>query len=431
MSEAIHQAERAVIGAMLLDSAAIDDATRILTAADFTDARHGEVFETISRLATAGGPHDVVAVTAALGARATRLDAPASLWGLVNGVVSTSSTDYYAGLVRDGSMRRTVAHVATEIAAGVEGDDTSALEVVNAARAKLDALVTDDDADTPNEAAVYKALESLDNPPGMPTPWGGLTRILAGWKPQAFYIVGARTSVGKSVIALNATLDMARRGKTAVMFSLEMSRDEVYLRMLSNVAGVDGSRIQHRELTDDHWQKLAKAAEHISSLPIVIDDRTGLSIAQIRSKVRTLQRTRDVGLVVVDYLGKVRPPSDTMRQDRRIQVDAIAWGHKEISRELNVPVVAMSQLNRNIEGRAEKMPTLSDLRESGGQEQDADVVILMHRAISEQHGDPSELHLHVAKNRHGACASMRMIFRGHYSRADEERNPFTNERHVA
>src|SRR5690606_907523 len=145
MSEAIHQAERAGIGAMLPDSAASDDATRILTAADFTDARHGEVFETISRLATAGGPHDVVAVTAALGARATRLDSPASLWGLVNGVVSTSSTDYYAGLVRDGSMRRTVAHVATEIAAGVEGDDTSALEVVNAARAKLDALVTDED----------------------------------------------------------------------------------------------------------------------------------------------------------------------------------------------------------------------------------------------------------------------------------------------
>lgn len=428
MSEAVRQAERQILGAVLQDSIAVDDATAILTGADFMDARLGEVFDVIARLASAGDPHDVVSVTSEMGQRAGKIDAPMMLWELVRTCTTYANAGHYADIVRDASMRRKVAAAATEMAVSVDADDASALEIVNAARAKLDALVVDNDTDVSNSAAVYKALESLDAPAGDPTPWRGLTHILSGWKPQAFYIVGARTSVGKSVVALNATLDMARRGKTAVLFSLEMSRDEVYLRMLSNVAGVDGMRIQRRELTDEHWQKLAQAAEHIAGLPIVVDDRANLSIAQIRSKVRTLQREGDVGLVVVDYLGKVRPPRDAMRQDRRIQVDAIAWGHKEMSRELNVPVLAMSQLNRNIEGRAEKMPTLSDLRESGGQEQDADVVILMHRAISEQHGDPSELHLHVAKNRHGATASMRMIFRGHYSRADEEINPFTNER---
>jgi replicative DNA helicase len=199
-----------------------------------------------------------------------------------------------------------------------------------------------------------------------------------------------------------------------------MPKTELYLRMLSATGSVAGDRLTHRATRLDDDQRLAEAAAHIARLPLVVDDRSAMSLAQIRAKVRSQQRKTHVGLVIVDYLGLVKPPPDAPRHDRRVQVDAIAQGLKNLARDLRVPILALAQLNRGIEGRADKMPALSDLRESGGIEAAADVVLLMHRATNEIHGDVTDLTLFFAKNRHGPQALCHLNFEGPYSRATDQ-----------
>lgn len=412
--------ERQVIGAVLTSPAALDDVSAILNGTDFASPRHEAIYDAAMALASSGKPHDVAAVGDALASDLSRVGGLAYLWRLAGATVTAANAEYHAAIVREESMRRQVARVANELIAAADmHDGTTALDLLNLARGRLDALAAEDVQDTPNEVAVWEAVKALDAPRGLPTPWRDLTHALGGWRPGALYIIGARTSVGKSVVALNSLLDMARRGKRAVLFSLEMSKTEVYHRMLSNIARVDGMRIQRNELRREDRDALTAAAEQVAHLPLVIDDRAGITPAQIRSRVKSEQRKGEVGLVIVDYLGKVKPPAGTPKNDRRVQVDAIAWAHKELARELHVPVIAMSQLNRGLEHRADKMPMLSDLRESGGQEQDADVVVLLHRALTEAQGDPSELAMWVAKNRHGIQPSIRLNFRGHYSSAED------------
>lgn len=419
MSEHAIEAERQIIAAILNSPAALDDVAGTITGGDFLDARYGLVFDTALALASSSRPHDATSVLAELGDHAGRVGGLVTLMEISGSLVSAANAEYHARLVREDSLRRQVRQVATELAAHAEHQDgTSSLDLLNVARTRLDALATQDVQDVTPEAAVWQAFDALDAPRGLPTPWPDLTRALGGWRPGAMYVIGARTSVGKSVVALTAALDMARRGKRALLFSLEMSRDEVYHRLFSNVARVDGMRIQRNELTRDNREAISKAAEKLAELPIVIDDRANLSTAQIRARIKSEQRKGEVGVVIVDYLGKVKPPADAPKNDRRVQVDAIAWAHKEMARELHVPVLAMSQLNRGIESRADKMPMLSDLRESGGQEQDADVVLLLHRALTENQGDPSTLHLWVAKNRHGIQPTLQLNFLGHYSAAE-------------
>src|SRR5699024_8555530 len=230
---------------------------------------------------------------------------------------------------------------------------------------------------------------------------------------------GARPGVGKSVLAVGAILDAARRRSgVAIMASLEMPKDELYLRMLSSVGSVHGERIQHNRLTDDDNQRLRKAAAQIAPLPLHVDDRTGMSLAQLRAVIRQQQRQQDVAVVLVDYLGIMTPPPGHARSDKRVQVDVVVQGLKNLARDLKVPIVALAQLNRAIEGRSEKTPVLSDLRESGGIEAAADCVLLMHRTEDE----PNDLHINVAKNRHGPRAHLTLNFRGEYSRIEDTRS---------
>lgn len=407
--------ERIVLGSMMLDATTVDDATATLAGRDFADPRHEVIFDAIVRLASTGKPTDALAVADALRGQAVRVD-PVYLHECVQTVAVPQSCGYYAEQVKAASMLRAVASAGHQLIALAEaGTDQDALGVVNSARATLDALIVEDSDDS-HESAVYAAIESLDQPLGIKTPWRDLNTFISGWGPGMLHVVGARPGVGKTVFGIGTVLDMARRGHTAVMVSLEMPKHELYLRMLSAVGSVDGQRILHRSTRGDDDEKLAKAAAHVSTLPIVVDDRSALSLAQIRAKVRGIQRTRDVGVVVVDYLGLVKPPPEAPRNDRRVQVDAIAQGLKELARDLRVPVVALAQLNRGIEGRAIKSPTLADLRESGGIEAAADVVLLLHRDAD---ADPSDLHLSMPKNRHGPQANIRLNFRGEFSRIED------------
>lgn len=409
-------AERQVLGAMLLDDLAVDDASNVVTADDYASARNGLIHHAITSLTTAGQPHDALAVADWLTSTGdlNRVGGASYLHDLVTHVTSAASAGWYAGIVREASMKRAVRTEGLRLQSLGEADG-SALDALNEARSRLDEVASRTEVEVSTADAVDSALASLDAKPGIPTRWPSLTDAVGGFYPGELVIVAARPGIGKTAVAIESALDCARRGKTAVLFSLEMSRDELLLRMFTNISGVDNSRIRHRTLRDQDRERLAAAAAQVKRLPLVIDDRSALTLAQVRSTARRWQLRGDVGLVIVDYLAKLRPGRDVARQDRRVQVDSLAGGLKNLAKDLHVPVMALSQLNRGIESRTDKRPILSDLRESGGIEAEADLALLMHRARDEYEGDPTELEMLVRKNRHGPECDVSLTFVGHRS----------------
>lgn len=421
-----HAAEEAVIGSILTSAAALDEAAEHIAPADFHQPRHELIFAAALALAADGRAVDVLTVSDRLteAGQLQRAGGMAHLLTLTQRVVSASNVAYHAQIVRDAATARRARGVLGQAIADVDaGRDI--LDVLNGVRVHLDALATSDVDDVPNERAVYDAIDALDEPPGDPTPWPSLTEAIAGWKPGVLYICGARPAVGKSVVGVSIGLDMARRRKVAAIFSLEMSKTELYHRMLCATGDVTMDKLQHRRLGREDREKLTNAAGSIAALPLVVDDRSSLSVAQIRARVKAEQRKAPVGIVVVDYLQLVRPADS--RADRRVQVDQVSRDLKVLAKDLSVPVLALTQLNRGPEMRTDKTPHMSDLRESGGQEQDADVVMLLHRDWSEPE-IASDLHVVVGKNRHGPQTRFTLNFLGHYSRAEEPTTWNTNER---
>ena len=409
-------AERMVLGAMLLHPDAIGDCAEILTGADFQSPHHELIFDAVMALAGRGEPADSLTVADELGADVKKLSGGAAyLFELTGLMPYAGNAGYYADIVHRAALLRRITTVGTRmVELGQANSDADALDVLDAARAELDGLAVREVGESSTEDDVYQAIADLDAPPGVPTPWHELNEIITGWRPGGFYIVGARPAVGKSVIANEALLNMARRGKRAVMFNLEMSKSEIYHRMLCNVGSVDMGRMQHRRLNQAEYGDVAKAAKHISGLPLTVDDRGAIKVAQIRAKVRNLQRREDVGLVVVDYLQLM---TGTRRSENRQQeVSEMSRALKLLAKELQVPVLALSQLKRPDGRAADHQPQMSDLRESGSLEQDADVIVLLHRDPDQ----PDSMDLLVAKNRHGpADRIVTLMWEGHYSRVSD------------
>lgn len=402
--------ERVVLGSMMLDGSLVDEVAAVVSGPDYADPRHERIHDVIVRLQRDGHPTGPVAVADVLGDDLRRLGGAAALHEMVGEVAVASSATYYAERVRAAAMRRKVQEAGVRLQQIAE-DGWDALEVVNSARSELDDLMAIDEPET-NEVALLRAVESLDEPVGMPTPWQQLDRCVGGWAPGWLYVVGARPGVGKTVLGLAALLDCARRHKAAVMASCEMPKNDLYLRMLSSTGTVSGERMLHRTLSDRDWERLAVAQKAIGALPLIVDDTSGISIAQLRALVQAALKKGPVGLVVVDYLQLVRPPADVPKHDRRVQVDAVSMGLKDMARDFGVPVLALAQLSRAPEVRADKTPTLSDLRESGGIEQAADVVAMLHREPDAK----DEMQVHIVKNRHGIVAKFVLGFEGKYAR---------------
>lgn len=403
-------AEKAVLGACLSDSDVIDDVALTLTSGDFYYPAHELVWNAILRVHGSDAKVDVLSVADALGDDLMRAGGSVFLHEAVQALPIAANATFYADLVKRASYHRRVVTTGRTLASMEETADP--LDVVNAARAALDALV-EDEGMTSHETDLYAALEVLeDETPFVPTPWTDLTKILGGWRPGALYYLGARPGVGKSVIGVQAAIDVARRGKTAFIASLEMSKTELYHRMLSLVGTVDQGRLQRRTLTKQDWSNLSEAAAHIAQLPLVVDDRGTQRPVDIRARARAIARTQDLGLIVVDYMQLMKGTRKT--ESRQQEVAEFSRDLKLLAKELQVPIIALSQLNRGSEHRANRMPDMADLRESGALEQDGDAVVLMHR-------DPEvddEAQLLVAKNRHGvADKGVILRWEGAYSRA--------------
>ena len=405
-------AERAVLGSAMLSKAALADVSEALVPEDFYRGAHERIMRAVLSLHGRSEPVNAVTVAYELAAMRElgRAGGAAYLHDLIASVPTAANADHYAAIVAAQAVRRRVGEAGVEIA-GLSHKPGDVADIVAAMGRAVDAVSIRQPATATHEQDVYAAVAALDDEPGMPTAWAALTEAIGGWRPGGLYYVGARPGAGKTVLGVQAALDVARRGKRAVICSLEMSKTELYHRMLSAVGSIHSERIMRRRLTTEDWAAVDKAAAHISRLPLTVDDRSSQRVADIRAMVRLVARKEPVGLVVVDYLQLMS--SGQRVENRQTEVAEFSRQLKVMAKDLAVPVLALSQLNRGSESRADRKPTMSDFRESGALEQDADVAILLHRDPEV----PTELHVLVEKNRHGAQHALTLLWEGQFSRA--------------
>jgi replicative DNA helicase len=416
------QAEKSVLGAMLLTAQAVADASELLTAEDFYRPAHQAIYLAAVNVQQAGEPVDAVTLSDELGKRGLlgKVGGAPYLLTLVQDVPTAVNAAYYARIVAAKAMQRRLIEAGTRIAQmGYAGADETA-ELVERARSEVDKLVgTQRSGDTLELVDLIPShLDELEQPikPGYPSGFTDLDEVLGGgFHPGTLTVVGARPGLGKSILALRFAAHVASLGYGALVFSLEMSRSELMGRFFAAEASVELSSLHQHRLSTDDWRRVHEAAERAKSWPLAVADVPRIGITGITSRARDRTRTsRGLALVVVDYLQLVTP-SDT-RANREQQIAGISRGLKLLARELQVPVVAAAQVNRGPEQRADRKPALSDLRESGAIEADADTVLLLH----DNAGDESKtgrLEVIVAKNRHGPRKSVELAWAPYYATA--------------
>ena len=425
------QAEESLLGAMMLSAEAIAAAAGTVTASDFYKPAHGHVFDAIHTLYAAGQPADSVTVADEL--RRAGLLEPLGGAGVLAQIMSstpaTTNAERYARIVEEYALLRRLIAVAGEIAElgySVPEDVSKALD-------RAESLVYDVNerrvTDTTQQlstllSANLDRLESLyekgDAITGTPTGYLDLDHLLSGLQPSSLVVVGARPAMGKTSFALgmmaHAALEAAQPSPV-LFFSLEMSNLELSQRLLCAEARVDSSRIRNGQLQADDWQKISRAMGRLAEAPIWIDDNPNLTIMEIRAKARRLKsQVGSLGMIVIDYLQLMSGRSSA--ENRQVEVSELSRGLKILARELETPVVALSQLSRGLEMRADKRPMLSDLRESGSIEQDSDVVMFIFR---EEVYDPKpenagQAEIIVAKHRSGPTGIAQLAFLPQYTR---------------
>lgn len=419
---------------MLLSKDAIADVVEILTGADFYRPAHQAVYDTVLDLYSRGEPADPVTV----GAELTRTGQLARVGGapylhtLMSSVPTAANAGYYATIVADQATLRRLIEGGTRIvqmgygaatgsAAGADVD-----QVVDQAQAEMFRVTARRTAEdyVRLEQLLTATMDEIDRitagggtSGGVPTGFADLDGLTNGLHPGQMVIIAARPALGKSTLALDLTRAAAiKNGETSVFFSLEMAKTEITMRLLSAEARVPLHHMRSGKMSDEDWARLARRMGEIADAPLYIDDSPNLTLMEIRAKARRLKQRHDLRLVVVDYLQLMN--SGRRVESRQQEVSEFSRALKLLAKELEVPVVALSQLNRGPEQRQDKKPLLSDLRESGSLEQDADMVILLHREDAYDRESPraGEADLILAKNRNGPTGVVTVAFQGHYSR---------------
>lgn len=421
------QAEQAVLGAIMLSTGALAEAMGTLRAEDFFTERHVEVFRTIVSLFSEGKPADPVAVAAELQRRGTltRVGGAPYLHTLIETVATPASVGHYAQIVRENAILRRLGEAGQHIMQLTRtGGDPR--EAVHRAHAALGRVLGDEQGSdiTPLSEMLDGALDELDQSAGdtdeqvVPTGFRDLDDLLGGGlRGGQLVIVAARPGIGKSTIALDAMRSCSvRRGWPSLMFSLEMSRTEITHRVMSAEAKVPLADMRSGRMSDSDWVRLARRVGEIEAAPLHIDDSANLTLPQIQAKARMMHARHGLRLLVVDYLQLAT--TGAREESRQAEVSTISRSLKLLAKELDVPVIAVSQLNRGPEQRHDKRPMLADLRESGSLEQDADIVMLLHRPDAAERDDPraGEADVIVAKHRAGPTGTVTLAHQLHYSR---------------
>jgi len=422
-------AEQCVLGGMLLSKDAIADVVEVVRPGDFYKPAHQTVYDAALDLYARGEPADPITVAAELTRRGelARVGGAPYLHTLISSVPTAANAGYYARIVRERAILRRLVEAGTKIVQmGYARDGGEADDLVDRAEAELFAVTerrTGDDY-LPLSDIVQNTLDELDAISsrggamvGVPTGFAQLDELTNGLHPGQLVIVAARPAIGKSTLGLDicrATAIKARQ--TAAIFSLEMGRNEITMRLLSAEARVALHHMRTGKMSEDDWTRLARTLTQVQDAPLFIDDSPNMSMMEIRAKCRRLKQRHDLRLVVVDYLQLMS--SGRRVESRQQEVAEFSRSLKLLAKELDVPVVAISQLNRGPEQRTDKRPQLSDLRESGSIEQDADMVILLHREDAYERESPraGEADFIVAKHRNGPTAQITVAFQGHFSR---------------
>ena len=418
-------AEQGVLGGMLLSKDAIADVVEIIRDRDFYRPAHELIYDAILDLYGRGEPADPVTVAAELTKRGeiARAGGAPYLHTLISSVPTAANASYYARIVADHAIMRRLVEAGTKIVQLGYSKEGDVDDLVNNAQAEVYAVTEHRTSEDyiqlsellPQALDEIEAINSGVKGEGIKSGFKDLDNLTNGFHPGNMIVLAARPAVGKSTLGLDiARAASIRDGNTSVIFSLEMSRSEITMRMLSAEARVPLNNIRSGNLTDDEWGRLAKRMGEISNAPLFIDDSPNLSLMEIRAKARRLKQRHDLKLIIIDYLQLMT--SGKRVENRQQEVSEFSRNLKLLAKELDVPVIAISQLNRSPEQRADKKPMLSDLRESGSIEQDADVVILLHREDLYSDNRSGEADLHVAKHRNGPTKTITVSAQLHFSR---------------
>jgi len=417
------EAEEAVLGGLLIDSDAIIRVSTVVQPEDFYREKNGWIFGAALALHERHEPIDFLTVCDEL-ERKGQLDevgGPAFLTGLINVVPTSIHIEHYATIVQRAAIRRRLIEAAGQIAALAYREEDDVDEVVERAEQVVFAVSSArlSRSVVPLRSAVsdyYDRVEYLNKHKGqmigLPTGFARLDEILGGMQRSDMLVLAARPSMGKTSLALNIAHTAAKKfGQRVLVFSLEMASEQVVERLTSAEARIDSQRLRRGEIADDEWGRFVTTTSRLSELAFFIDDTPAISVLEMRTKARRLHAEVGLDLIVVDYLQLMR--GEGRHENRQQEVSAISRGIKALARELNIPILAISQLSRGVEARSDKRPILSDLRESGSIEQDADVVLFIYR--DEVYNENTERRgiadILIAKHRHGPIGSVPLLFR--------------------
>ncbi len=419
-------AEQGVLGGMLLSKDAIADVVEIIRDRDFYRPAHELIYDAIVDLYGRGEPVDPVTVSAELTKRGdiARAGGAPYLHTLISSVPTAANAGYYAKIVRERAILRRLVEAGTKIVQlgySTEGEVDDAVDQAQAEVYSVTERRANEDY-VQLSTLLTAALDEIDKisqgvmGEGVKTGFKELDSLTNGFHPGNMIVLAARPAVGKSTLGLDiARYASIHKGDTSVIFSLEMSRSEITMRMLSAEARVALNNIRAGTLNDEEWARLARRMGEISDAPLFIDDSPNLSLMEIRAKARRLKQRHDLKLIVIDYLQLMT--SGKRVENRQQEVSEFSRQLKLLAKELNVPIIAISQLNRSPEQRSDKKPLLSDLRESGSIEQDADVVILLHRDdLYDNQNRSGEADLIVAKHRNGPTRTITVSAQLHFAR---------------
>ncbi len=421
-------AEQSALGGMLLSKDAVADVIETLRGPDFYVPKHELIYDAVLTLYSHGEPTDVVAVTDELikTGELQRAGGADYLHTLTSIVPTAANAGYYASIVQERALLRRLVEAGTRIVQMGYSGQGEALDLVNNAQAEIYSVTGADAAEdyVPLEVAVSAAIDEIEaargrdgQMTGIPTGFSGLDQLTNGLHPGQMIIIAARPAMGKSTLALDfARTAAVKHNFPTIFFSLEMGRSEIAMRLMSAEGSVPLQNMRKGTLDSRDWTTIASTRGRINDAPLYIDDSPNMTLVEIRAKCRRLKQRYGLKMVVIDYLQLMT--SGKRVESRQQEVSEFSRALKLLAKELQVPVIALSQLNRGAEQRADKKPALSDLRESGSIEQDADMVVLLHREAAYEKDSPraGEADLIVAKHRNGPTDTITVAFQGHFSR---------------
>ncbi|TAK66641.1 MAG: replicative DNA helicase [Bacteroidetes bacterium] len=430
--------ERSVIGAMLIDREALPKALEALDGTSFYNPTHQKYFNAMIALFEKGDPVDAVTLVEELRRRGqlNPTEDPVYITQLTLNISSSANVEYHARIVLEKALKRGLIAASTDVASRAYNETEDALDLLDEAEAKIFQISERrlKKAATPIKRALSDTFELLQTihgqhggVTGVPSGFHVLDDLSGGFQNSDLIIIAGRPSQGKTAFALSIARNAAtdrNKPTSVVIFSIEMAEQQLAIRMLASEAKVDAHKLRTGRLPEAEWTKLSRSVGKLAEAKIFIDDTPALGILELRAKARRLKAEHNIGLVIVDYLQLIQGPKSSESREREISM--ISRSLKALAKEINIPVIALSQLNRAVEGRSDKRPMLSDLRESGAIEQDADVVMFVHRPetygiteVKDEDGTPISTEgiaeIIIGKQRNGPTGIVRLSFRKEYA----------------